>query len=215
MAAGAHRVTDGRDAPGARRALRRLAVAAAVVAAVAMHAAGAPAQGATGTPRGWAIEAATSEVSFDFVLEGKPDGGVFRAFAGEGTFDPARPGEARLSITIESGSVDFGSPVVNAFATSAEGFDSRTHPDIVYRLTALAPTGGDGYLAQGNVTIKGRTEALSTPITLSITDEAARAEGRFEVDRTRFGLGVGPFASLLDLEPIVGVHFVLNARPVR
>ena len=212
MAVGAHRAAGGWDAPGARCALRRLAAGAAVLAAMALQAAGAPAQGAAGT---WVIEAATSEVAFDFVLEGKPDGGVFRAFAGEGTFDPARPGEARLSITIESGSVDFGSAVVNAFATSAEGFDSRTHPDIVYRLTALAPTGGDGYLAQGNVTIKGRTEALSTPITLSITDQAARAEGRFEVDRTRFGLGVGPFASLLDLEPMVGVHFVLNARPVR
>ncbi|MCL5778468.1 YceI family protein [Limibaculum sp. FT325] len=163
----------------------------------------------------WVIDPGASEVAFDFVLDGKPDGGVFRAFSGSGEFDAAHPEAATLAISIDTASVDLGNAIVNAFATSAEGFDSANHPEAVYRLTGLEPTGGDGYLARGVVTIKGRQQALETPITLGIGPNAARAEGRFEVDRTRFGLGVGPFSSLIDLEPMVGVHFVLNARRVR
>lgn len=192
-----------------------LARATAAVLLAATSAAGPPPRATAAELPAWIVVAEGSSIQFDYVLDGKPASGVFRAFGGSGSFDAARPAAATLTLVIETGSVDLGSAIVNAFATSAEGFHSAGHPEAVYRLTALAPVSDGTYTASGTLTIKGRTAALSTPVTLSVTPEAARAEGLLRIDRTRFGLGVGPFAALIDMEPMVAVHFVLNARPVR
>lgn len=184
-------------------------VLAALLVALSPHSA------LAATPLRWLIEPDSSTVEFDFTMDGKPGQGVFRRFHGGGSFDPEHPEAATLTVTIDSASADFGSAVVNAFATSAEGFDSRNHPEVVYRLTGLEPLGGLGYRATGEVTIRGRSQMLETPVTLSVTETSARAEGRIEFDRRPFGLGVGPFSAMVDLAPTVAVHFILNARPQR
>jgi polyisoprenoid-binding protein YceI len=161
----------------------------------------------------WTIVPEGSGIEFTYTLNETPGRGTFRSFSGTGRFDEEMPEAATLDLTIETASVDLGNAIVNALATSAEGFDSANHPEAVYRLTTLEPEGDGRFLARGEVRIKGVTAALAVPIMLEIGTDAARAEGRIELDRRRFGLGVGPFASLVDLAPMVGVHFVLTARP--
>jgi len=166
-------------------------------------------------PLGWSVAKGGSRILFDYRRNGQSAEGRFTRFTGEGVFDRTSPADATLELRIESASIDLNDPLASAFATSAEWFDSMTHPEVVYRLQHLTPEGGDRFQADGDLTIRGRTKPVSTVITLDIEADRAFASGTLEVDRTDFMLGVGPSAMFVDIAPEVAVRFELTAAPLR
>jgi polyisoprenoid-binding protein YceI len=163
----------------------------------------------------WTVVPEQSQVLFDYRRNDQPAVGNFAEFAGGGVFDRDAPGDATLELRIESASIDLDDALASAFATSAEWFDSRNHPLVVYRLLKLTPEGGDDYHATGTLTIRGRTRPIETTITLEIEDGEAHASGSLRLDRKDYWLGVGPSALFVDIGREVAVRFDLTARPVR
>lgn len=163
----------------------------------------------------WVVDPAHSAIRFEYLRDGAVAGGVFTRFSGQGQFDPADPATARFSLVIDSASIDLGVDVHSAFATSAEWFDAANHPEVTYVLNGLDPQGEAGYLAIGDLTIRGVPVTLRTPVELVIGDETARASGALAVMRRAYGLGVGPSDLVLDIGDRVTVHFDLVARPAR
>ncbi|MHA1528293.1 MAG: YceI family protein [Alphaproteobacteria bacterium] len=163
----------------------------------------------------WTVVPEQSQVLFDYRRNNQPDVGHFAVFAGEGVFDHDAPGEATLELRIESASIDLDDTMASAFATSAEWFDARNHPLVVYRLLELTPEGENRYHATGDLMIRGRTRPIETTITLEIGDGEAHASGSLRLDRTDYWLGVGPLALFVDIGREVAVRFDLIARPVR
>ncbi len=154
-----------------------------------------------------------SRIGFEYLRNGQPARGIFARFDGEGLFSSAEPEAATLELRIESASIDLDDGLASAFATSAEWFDAATHPLVTYRLTALRPLDGDRFRALGDLTIRGRTRAVRTEITLTIDGTEARAEGVLELDRRDYGLGVGPSALFVEIGGAVAVRFDLTAIP--
>lgn len=183
----------------------RIAIALALAAALG--------PGAAGAPRAWSVAPQESRILFDYQRNGQSAGGEFTRFAGEGVFDRDAPVDATLELRIQSASIDLNDALASAFATSAEWFDSMTHPELVYRLRHLTPQGGDRYRADGELTIRGRTMPISTTITLDIGSDSAFAAGTLQIDRTDFRLGVGPSALFVNIGPEVEVRFELTAQP--
>lgn len=163
----------------------------------------------------WAVAPEDSRIVFRYEADGAPAEGVFTRFSGEGTFDPAAPGDATLELRIESASIDLDDARASAFATSAEWFDSANHPHIVYRLIGLTPLGGTGYRAVGELAVRGRTRPITTVIELEIGEEVARASGTLEIDRKDYGLGAGPISLFVEIGREVAVRFELVARAAR
>lgn len=161
----------------------------------------------------WVVDRAASNVGFEYQKDGAPTEGVFREFTGTGTFDPAAPDAARFEIRIKSRSIDLYSFLASGFATSAEWFDSKNHPDVVYVLTDLKPLGDDRFAASGSISIRGRTKSLRSEIMLTIDDRDAQASGVLTIRRRDFRLGVGPSAAFVEIGPDVLVRFSLVARP--
>lgn len=162
----------------------------------------------------WRIDREQSQILFSYLRADQPDQGAFTRFAGEGVFDPANPNDARLEIRISSGSIDLRDTVASAFATSAEWFDSKNHPDVVYRLTSLVPVGQDIYNSTGTLSIRGRTKQIEAPLTLRIENGRGTADGALVLDRTDYLLGVGPSAAFVSIGPEVTVTFQLRAIAV-
>ena len=160
----------------------------------------------------WAVVPEQSRVLFDYSRNDQPDTGHFARFTGGGVFDRDAPGEATLELRIESASIDLGEPIVSAFATSAEWFDSANYPLVVYRLLKLTPESGNDYHAAGTLTIRGRTRPIETTITLEIGDGEAHASGSLRMDRKDYRLGVGPSALFVKIGREVAVRFDLIAR---
>jgi len=186
--------------------LARIAIALTLAAALAGVTAAA-------APKSWKVAPGDSRILFDYQRNGQPAEGQFTRFEGEGVFDHDSPINARLELRIDSASIDLNDKMASAFATSAEWFDSMTHPEVVYRLQHLTPEGGDHFRADGDLTIRGRTKPISTTITLNIGAESASASGTLSVDRTDYLLGVGLSAMFVDIGPQVSVRFELTAQP--
>ena len=163
----------------------------------------------------WRVDREESRIVFEYLADGEPTEGVFTKFSGTGTFDPAAPSAATLELRIESASIDLSDSRANAFATSAEWFDSANHPHIVYRLLDLAPLKDDHYRAEGELTIKGRTRPVATTIELVIEDSEARASGTLRINRKDYWLGVGPISLFVEIGAEVAVRFELVAHPAR
>ncbi|MFK7943828.1 MAG: YceI family protein [Paracoccaceae bacterium] len=160
----------------------------------------------------WVVDPASSQVGFEYLKDGAPTEGVFREFSGAGTFDSSAPEAARFQISIASASIDLFDSLASAFATSAEWFDSKNNPNVVYVLQDLKPLGGDRYAASGTIQIRGVEKPMTSEIALKIGSSDANASGTLTIRRADFLLGVGPSAAFVEVGPDVQVTFALIAR---
>lgn len=169
---------------------------------------------AAAAPRAWTVMPEQSSVSFLYTESGVDREGQFESFEGSGQLDDAAPESATLEVKVTSRSISLGSTLVDAFATSAEWFDSANHPLIVYRLTGLEHLFGDRFLSSGTLSIRGVEHDVVAPVMLDIGAETAHATGEVRLDRRDYGLGVGPSAAFVEIGRDVAVRFDLTARPV-
>ncbi|MEM9370705.1 MAG: YceI family protein [Pseudomonadota bacterium] len=162
---------------------------------------------------GWTVDPAQSEILFTYERAEKPAEGRFNEFAGEGFIDLEDLEATRLWIRIESSSIDLYETLASAFATSAEWFDSKNHPLIVFELTEIARQSETQFEANGDLTIRGQTERVTVPIELTFGNGQARAKGDIRLKRRDYLLGVGPSAAFVTIGPDVSVNFDLTAVP--
>jgi len=159
----------------------------------------------------WRVDPERSSIGFEYLRAGLPAKGIFHRFRGKGVFDRADPSSARLTLIIDSSSIDLFDALASAFATSAEWFDSKNHREMTYHLTRLMPLDDDHYDALGDLTIRGKTRPIRTEITLSIHDSQAEATGGLNVVRDDYLLGYGPSAAFVEIGQEVTVRFNLVA----
>ena len=164
---------------------------------------------------GWTVQPSASEIGFRYTSDGATRTGLFAKFEGSGSFDPDDPSAADLLLKIDTSSIDLFDDLASGFAQSAEWFDSKNHPHVIYRLVTLTPIEGNRYKADGLLTIRGERRPISSEIDLTITGELAAASGKLEIVRGDYLLGVGPSAIFVDIGPEVIVNFDLQAARVK
>ncbi|MBO0936225.1 YceI family protein [Fibrella sp. HMF5335] len=70
-------------------------------------------------------------------------------------------------------------------------FSTAKHPTSTFKITKVAPKGGDQYDVTGNMTIKGITNAITFPATVKVTPAGISADGKATIDRTKFDIRYG------------------------
>lgn len=163
----------------------------------------------------WRVDPAESALTFSYEESGAPAAGTFRRFAAKASFDAAQPTEARLVLEIDVKSIDLSDDFRSTFVQAEEWFDTRHHPSARFELTKLTPVTEARYIAEGTLTIKGRSVTLSTPFDLKISDTAARAQGTLTFDRGDFEIGGGPGELFLSIGDQIAVSFDLSATPAQ
>lgn len=115
--------------------------------------------------------------------------GSFASWSAEITFDetPVDGRNGRVRVTIDMASVALGS--VTDQATGAEFFDVGAHPTAVFE-AGILPL-GDGYVAEGTLTLRGAERPVTLPFTLTIEGDRATMAGEVTLDRRDFGIGAG------------------------
>ncbi len=86
------------------------------------------------------------------------------------------PTQSRVDVTIKTDSVSTGANDRDAHLRSADFFDVENHPDMTFRSTGIRYAGGDEFIVDGNLTIRG----VAKPVELKATFE---------------GLGVNPWGA--------------------
>jgi polyisoprenoid-binding protein YceI len=159
----------------------------------------------------WTFDLAASTIEMTVRAFGQTRRGRFSEWSGDIVFDPATLARTRASVEVRSASLRLSPAVGSGHATGPNFLDAARYPTIRFQLTSVEPLGGDSYNARANVTMKGRTNAVTFPVDLRATGERAHLTGAFTVDRADYGIGTsGPWNRLVGRQ--VTVRFALQAR---
>lgn len=91
----------------------------------------------------------------------------FTRFTADLTLDPANPGAAQLSATVDPASLSLPSPPEGFFAemTGEQWIDAKAFPQMTFKSTRIALTGPNTADVTGDFTLRGVTK----PVTLAMT----------------------------------------------
>ena len=154
-----------------------------------------------------------SWLQFETSYDGEAFEGRFARFAPALRFDPARLAEARFDVRIDLASADTGHDERDEVLAGDEFLDAAGAAEARYVATAFRALGGDRFVADGELTLRG----VTLPVALVFTWRGGAGpvlDGEATVPRLAFGVGTGDWAdtSLLPDEVKVRTHLVLRAR---
>jgi polyisoprenoid-binding protein YceI len=114
--------------------------------------------------------------------------GRFTEFSGDGQLTGKGGVFGRLDI--RAASINTGIGRRDDHLRSADFFDVERYPDISVEVTAVEPGAGNAADLRANFTIKGISEPVPLPVTITALDDGSiRVAGETKVDREQFGLG--------------------------
>jgi polyisoprenoid-binding protein YceI len=129
--------------------------------------------------------------------------------------------DATIDITIKTESVKSGFEYRDIYLKSVDVFNVEEFPEISFQSNEVKKT-DKGYIAVGDLTIKGVTRKVELPFTYLGKDKAnseyASFEGELNIKRTQFQVGPQPKANedgLFDIGDDVYIRFALQVFPNR
>lgn len=159
------------------------------------------------------IDPAASRIDFGFKQMGVGMDGRFDQFSVQLQFDPDEPETARAVLELQVDSVDTGSVEGNEEVKGKLWFDAAAHPLARFESTQLKPLGDGRFELAGNLTIKGRTQAVVASLSYAPDGENGLIEGRFPMKRADFGVGEGEWADYGLVANEIEVRFRMLALP--
>lgn len=142
------------------------------------------------------VDTGKSAIKFVPTLMGSKTEGSFSKFTAQVRFDPDKPASASAKAVVDIGSFDIGYDEATAEALGKNWFDAQHFPTADFTVTKVKALGKDQFELSGNLTIHGKTKALTFPVTLSRdTLQTARLDGTLVIKRLDFNLGQGAWSS--------------------
>jgi polyisoprenoid-binding protein YceI len=139
-----------------------------------------------------------------------PTDGKFNKFTAQIAFDPAKPAAGTANITIDTGSYDLGDDDYNKQVRGAEWFDAGKYPTATFVSSAIAPAGGNKYNVTGKITIKGKSQTVTVPVTVTQQGATETFDGALPIKRTQFDVGTGEWkdTSIVADDVVIKFHIV-------
>jgi polyisoprenoid-binding protein YceI len=160
----------------------------------------------------WKMDPAGSKLEFIATFEKAPAPGVFKEFDTRLRFDPDKPADSRLDVTIKVTSADMNIPDVNKEIRGKDWFDYAGFPRAEFRSTDLRRTEGRHYVARGTLLLKGVKQPVEVPFTWTAAGDGAAMEGEFTLKRSAFGIGLGEWKATDTIGADVKVKFKVKLR---
>ncbi len=113
------------------------------------------------TTRGWNIDTSHSGIQFTVrhMVIARVRGG-FDRWQGTVEFDPAEPAASKVSVRIESASINTREPQRDQHLSSPDFLDVGNHPAITFESRRVEKVAGDRYRVLGDLTIRGVTRPV-------------------------------------------------------
>jgi polyisoprenoid-binding protein YceI len=133
--------------------------------------------------------------------------GVFSRVSGTGTVSPA--GKVSGTISVTAASVDTKNKKRDDHLRSADFFDVGNHPDIVFGLDGILPSGEDVRVT-GNLTVRGTTRPVSFAAKASTVEGGeVWLDAEVQVNRADFGLTWNQMG-MASMDNTITVHAVFT-----
>ncbi len=163
------------------------------------------------------VQADKSTLSFGYTQMGVPSDGKFGKFSAAIAFDPAKPAAASAQLEIDLASIDTGSKEGNDEVAGKQWFDVKRFPSAKFVSSSVKPLGGNRFEVAGQLTLKGKTRAVSAPFTIKQQGTVAVFDGSFTLKRLDYAIGEGPWADVGTVanEVQIAFHVVAGAVPAK
>lgn len=158
----------------------------------------------------WQVNAPRSSISWATTWAGRNISGNFANFEAAIRFDPANLGASSVVATIPISGLRSASREAMENLPLADWFNSRQFPTARFEATNFRSTGGNNYVANGTLTIKGVRYNLALPFSLNINGNVATMDARTTLDRInlKIGLDSDSSAEWVARQVQVNIHIV-------
>ena len=152
---------------------------------------------------------AQSEIAFVSKQMGVPVEGQFKKFDAQVNFDPAKPQTSKIAFTVDTGSASLGAPEVDAELPKPLWFNVPKFPQATFQSAAVKRVAPGKFEVAGKLTIKGNSQDVLVPVTLTQSGALTTASGAFVIKRLVFKIGEGEWADTSMVADDVQVRFKL------
>lgn len=157
------------------------------------------------------VDLAKSKISAISKQMNVPTEGVFNKFGARIKFDPAKAAQGSAQVTIDIASYDLGDKMYNDQVAGKEWFDAKTYPQASFVSSAIAPAGGNQYNVTGKLTIKGKSETVTVPVTITQNGATQTFDGVLPIKRSTFDIGTGEWKDTSVVADAVQIKFHIVA----
>jgi len=159
------------------------------------------------------VDASKSTVTATSKQMNVPVDGTFKKFTAQLIFDPAKPAAGSAQLTIYTASYDLGDESYNQQVRGKDWFDSAQFPNATFVSSAIAPAGGNQFRVSGKLTIKGKSENVTLPVTVTQQGATQIFDGTLSIKRSQFDIGTGEWKDTSVVADDVSIKFhIVEAR---
>lgn len=160
----------------------------------------------------WTIDHGNSRLGFVGTQSGAKFTGEFKDFEAIMRFDPDALETALFDVTIDVTSFDSNSGDRDSTVAGKDWFWFKKFPKAKFVAKSFRRTGDNAYVADGELTIRNKTNPVALAFTWQIDDDTATMDGSADLLRSRFDVGTGEWASgkTVGLEVEVQVDLTLT-----
>jgi len=135
-----------------------------------------------------------SALTFSGAQMGEPFKGAFTRFDAQISLDPDHLESAKIAVSVDLASAATGDRQRDGALPEKDWFDVAKTPTARFVATEVKRT-DKGFVATGDLTIRGATQKIALPFTLDLDGRSARARGHVDLMRNAFGVGQGDYAT--------------------
>lgn len=96
--------------------------------------------------------------------------------------------KAKITLTIDMTALTSDNPMLTGHLKNADFFEVKKYPDAKFASTKVEVKGDHEYLVTGDLTMHGKTAAISFPLKLSDKDGAKTLSGEWKLKRSNWGI---------------------------
>lgn len=160
---------------------------------------------------GAAAQTSTGSIVISGKQMGSPVTGEFKKFKTKIEMDSKSIALSRATVDVDMASIDIGLEDFNQELRSKTWFDAKNHPTATFTSTAISPLDANRVQVTGRLTIKGRTQDATLPVTLKTEGGVRVFEGVLPIRRTAFNIGEGEWKDTSIVADEVQVRFRIPA----
>ncbi len=160
----------------------------------------------------WALEKG-GRLGFTADYSGESIKGSFGRWDAKITFDPQDLAGSSIRATIDLASVESGDGQRDDMLKSDSFFGVAAHPTAQFVSTAIREAGTGRYVANGTLSLHGKSRPVALRFNLKIDGDKAVATGSTTLQRLAFGVGEAEWSATDQLKDAVGIDF--NFRAIR
>lgn len=151
-----------------------------------------------------------SDIGFTFKQMGVPVDGRFKKFDAQIHFDASKLATSAVTLTVDIASATLGTPEIDAELPKASWFNTAKFPQATFASSAFKSLGAGKYEVSGKLSVKGQSQNVVVPLTMTQVGANTIAVGVFQIKRLAFKIGENEWADTSMVTDDVQVKFKLT-----